>query len=191
LKNLKAELVKNQKIIIYGVITVCLLIANYSLFLKPTFASLKETIPRLTQLKRQFASDKDLIANIPRFKSQIEQMREVMASFNKKFSTKQEISELLAGLSDMAKDSDVKIVSIKPHPVVDTQSSQMASVVYQKFPISIRAVCGYHQLGAFLNRFGNDETFMRVADIKIQSDPKDPSQHMVYLLVNTYVLSEG
>ena len=191
MKNFKAQLIKNQKLVIYGVITACLLIANYSLFLRPTFASLRETVPRLAQLKRQLVADKNLVANMPRFKAQIEQMRDAMASFNKRFSTKQEISELLAGLSDMAKDSDVKIVSIKPHPAVDAQAANMAPGVYQKFPISIRAVCGYHQLGVFLSRFGNDERFMRVADIKIISDSKDPSQHLVYLLVNTYILSEA
>jgi Tfp pilus assembly protein PilO len=191
LKNFRTQFIKNQKLIIYGIITACLLIANYTLFLKPTVVSLKDTLPRVTQMKRQFAADTNLIANIPRFKSQIEDMRKSMASFNKRFSTKQEISELLAGLSDIAKDSDVKILSVKPHPVVDVQSSQAVSGVYQKFPISIRAICGYHQLGAFLNRFANEETFMRVADIKITADPKDPSQHMVYILVNTYIVSEG
>ena len=191
MKNFKAQLIKNQKLVIYGIITACLLVANYSLFLRPTFVSLKETMPRLAQMQRQLASDKNLAANIPRFKSQIESMREAISSHRKKFSTRQEIAELLKGLSEIAKDSNVKIISIKPHQLVEAQSANMASGAYQKFPISIKAVCGYHQLGAFLNRLENDETFMRVSDIKITSDEKDSSQHLVYILVNTYVLSEA
>jgi len=190
LKNFKTQLIKNQKLVIYGVITACLLFANYSLFLRPTFISLKETIPRLAQMKKQLISDKSLVANIPRFKIQIEQMRESISSYRKKFSTRQEIAELLKDLSEIAKDSNVKIISIKPHQPVDAQSVSTASGAYQKFPISIRAVCGYHQLGAFLNSLENDETFMRVSDINIASDEKDPSQHLVYILINTYILSE-
>jgi len=190
LKNFKAQLIKNQKLVIYGIITACLLVANCSLFLKPTFISLKETMPKLAQLKRQLISDKSMVASIPRFKAQIEQMRESISSHRKKFSTRQEIAERLKGLSEIAKDSNVKIISIKPHQLVEAQSANMASGAYQKFPISIRAVCGYHQLGAFLNRLENDETFMRVSDIKITSDQKDPSQHLVYILVNTYILNE-
>jgi Tfp pilus assembly protein PilO len=190
LKNFKARLIKNQRPVIYGIITICLLIADYSLFLRPIFTSIKETMPCLGQMKRQLAADRALVANIPVFQSQIEAMRETMASSNKGFSNKQEISQLLAGVSDMAKDSGVKIVSIRPHTVVDTPAGNMGSGICQRFPISIRAICGYHQLGAFLSRFANDETFIRVADISIKSDPKDPLQHMAYILVNTYILSE-
>jgi Tfp pilus assembly protein PilO len=191
LKNFKDKLVKNQKIIIYGIITASLLIANYTMFLKPTIASLLETMPMLAQMRRQFADSRNLVASIPRYKTQIEHMREGISLHGKKFSTQQEISERLKDLSDMAKNSNAKIISIRPHPAIETRSADTGSGAYHKFPISIRAICGYHQLGAFLNKLENDDTFMRVSDIKIESDQNDPSQHLVYILVNTYVLSEA
>jgi Tfp pilus assembly protein PilO len=191
LKNFKDKLVKNQKIIIYGIITVSLLIVNYTLFLKPTISSLSETMPKLAQMRRQFADSSSLVASIPRYKAQIEHMREGISLHGKKFSTSQEISELLKDLSDMAKDSNVKIISIRPHPAIEARSADTGSGAYQKFPISIRAICGYHQLGAFLNKLENDDTFMRVSDIKIEADQNDLSQHVVNILVNTYVLSEA
>jgi Tfp pilus assembly protein PilO len=191
LKDFKAEIVKNQKLILYGIITLALVFANYRLFLKPIFSSLVQTTPRLNQEKKQLVSDQSMVSNIPRYKTQIEQMREAMSAHNKKFSTEQEISELLKGLSEIAKASGVKIVSIRPHPMVESKADSFTSSVYQKFPISIRAVCGYHQLGVFLNRLENNETFMRISDIKIVSDQKESTQHLVYILVNTYVLSEA
>ncbi len=191
MKDFKAEIVKNQKIILYGIITLSLVFANYRLFLKPAFSSLAQTAPRLHQAKRQFASDQGMVASIPRYKAQIEQMREAMFAHKKKFSTVQEISELLKDLSEIAKASGVKIVSIRPHPMVESRVDNFTASVYQKFPISIRAVCGYHQLGIFLNRLENNETFMRVSDIKIVSDQKEPTQHLAYVLVNTYILSEA
>jgi Tfp pilus assembly protein PilO len=191
LKDFKAEILKNQKIILYGIITFSLVFANYRLFLKPAFSSLIQTTPRLNQAKRQLASDRGMVDSIPRYKGQIEQMRQAMSAHKKKFSTVQEISGLLKDLSEIAKSSGVKILSIKPHPMVESRADNLAASAYQKFPISIRAVCGYHQLGVFLNRLENNETFMRVSDIKIVSDQKQPTQHMVYVLVNTYVLSEA
>jgi len=62
--------------------------------------------------------------------------------------------------------------------------------MYQKFPISINAACGYHQLGTLLTRLENADTFMRVADIRITANPQNRTEHMVFILVNTYVLAE-
>ena len=190
MKNFRQELVKNQKLVIYGVITLCLLVANYTLFLKPTMASLAKTTPKLRQLQRQLVVDENAVASIPRYRTQIEDMRSKLSKQKKKLSTKQEISSVLKGLSEIAKDSDVKILSIKPYPAVTGQQQSTVSSAYQKYPISIKAVCGYHQLGIFLNKLESADTFMRVSDIKITADTKDYTQHLVYVLVNTYILNE-
>lgn len=191
MKNFRQELVKNHKLILYGIITLCLLIANYTLFLKPTVASLSKTVPKLRRLQRQLSMQQEAVYSIPRYKAQIEQMRTRLSQHKKKLSTKQEISILLKGLSEIAKDSGVKIISIKPYPVVSGQQQDKALSAYQKFPISIEAVCGYRQLCMFLNKLENADTFMRVSDIEISADPKDLTHHMVYILVNTYVLNEA
>lgn len=191
MKDLKAQIIKNKKIIIYVVIGLCLLLVNYMVFLKPVLSSLLKTGPKLGQLKKELLSDKSLVSNIPGYKAQIGRMRDTMGSYKKKFSTANEISYLLKNLSDMAKESNVKITSIKPHPGIEAQPSGASPAAYHKFPISIKAVSGYHQLGAFLNKLENDATFMRVSDLKITSDDKNPAQHLVYILVNTYVLNEA
>jgi len=190
LKNFKWKLLKNQKLIVYGIITLCLLMANYTLFLKPTMASLSKAMPKLRQLQRKLVVDQNLIAGIPGYKARIEAMRKSLSQQKKKLSTKQEISSLLKGLSEIAKDSDVKIVSIKPHAAVAGKRQSTASGAYQKYPISIKAVCGYHQLGTFLNKLENADIFMRVSDINITADPNDLTQHLIYVLVNTYILNE-
>jgi len=190
LKNFRQELAKNQKLVIYGIITLCLLIANYSLFLRPTMASLSKTTPKLRQLQRQLATDENAVASISRYTAQIAEMRKKLSKQKKKLSTKQEISSVLKGLSEIAKDSGVKILSIKPYPAVTGQQQSTISSAYQKYPILIKAVCGYHQLGTFLNKLENADTFMRVSDIKITADAKDYTQHLAYVLVNTYILNE-
>ena len=190
MKNFRQELAKNQKLVIYGIITLCLLIANYSLFLRPTMASLSKTTPKLRQLQRQLATDENAVASISRYTAQIAEMRKKLSKQKKKLSTKQEISSVLKGLSEIAKDSGVKILSIKPYPAVANQQQSTISSTYQKYPILIKAVCGYHQLGTFLNKLENADTFMRVSDIKITADAKDYTQHLAYILVNTYILNE-
>ena len=190
MKNFKQELLKNQKLVVYGIITLCLLVANYALFLKPTMASLAKTTPKLRQLQRELAASQSAVVNIPRYRVQIEEMKERLSHQKKKLSTKQEISSLLKGLSEIAKDSGVKILSIKPYPAVAGVGQDIGSGTYQKYPISIKAICGFHQLGTFLNKLENADTFMRVSDIRITANSKDITQHHIYVLVNTYILNE-
>lgn len=189
MRNWKQEIYKRQKLIIYGLVTLCLFFANYKLFFKPTLASLWKTLPQVSRLQRKVDSARNAIANIPRYKEQIGSLRNRLSLYKKKFSTKQQISLLLKGLSETAESTGVKIITIKPHPVV-TAAQQDASSSYQKFPISIMASCGYHQLGSFLNKLENAEAFMRVTDIGITSDSENPLEHQVYLLLNTYILNE-
>jgi len=191
LKNWQQEIRKNQKLIIYGIITLCILIANFNLFFKPTISSLKKTTPQLRDLQRKLNSARKDVANMPMYKTQIEDMRNKLSSTKKRFSTKQEISSLLKGLSDIAKESGVKIIGITPHAAVSEKGQAATASTYQKFPISIRATCGYHQLGYFLNDVENSDTFMRVADIRISVDSQAPNRHMVFIVLNTYILNEA
>jgi len=175
----------------YGVITFCLLFANFKLFFKPTINSLKETLPQVKELQSKVIFVRNSIANIPRYKIQIEDLRKKLSFHKKKFSTKKEISYLLKELSDMAKDSGVKITAIKPYPAITTAELDGATTAYQKFPISIKATCGYHQLGSFLSELENADTFMRISDIRITETSQNPLEHLVYILVNTYIITES
>lgn len=191
MKNLRREIYKKQRLLIYVVVTLCLLFGNYKLFFKPTIGSLIKTLPRARELQRDFNFARKSVADIPAYKKQIEQMQGELSSYRKKFSTKQETSYLLKELSEMAKNSAVKIIAIKPYSAVIAAPQDAAKGAYQKFPISIQAICGYHQLGLFLNKLENADTFMRVTDINIASNPADPLAHQVYILVNTYIITES
>lgn len=190
MKNWKHEIYKRQKIIVYGVITLCLLIANYKLFFRPTVRSLIKTLPQVRELQRKVNFARNAVANIQTYKKQIEELRSSLSLYKKRFSTKQEIFSLLQGLSEIAKSSGLKIIAIKPHPAVIATQKDTKTGAYQKFPISINARCGYHQLGRFLNKLENADTFMRITDISITSNPQDPLEHQIYILVNTYIIIE-
>ncbi len=189
MKNWQQEINKHQKLIIYGVLTLCLIIANYTLLFKPTLTSVRQAIPEVRTLQNRLVTAKNSITNIPRFRVQIEEMQKRIAVHQNKFSSKQDMSSILKGLSDTAQDTGVKIIAIKPYPAVENHN-QVSSVGYQKFPISVKASCGYHQLGKFLNSLENADTLIRVSDIKITDDSNEDLQHQVYLLVNTFILDE-
>ena len=190
MKNLKQKIYKNQKLVIYGIIAFCIISADYVLFFKSLIADLKKTLPQAAQVHSRLTNANNAVVNIPRYEAQIKELRSRLSSYNKRFSTQQQISSLLQELSDIAKNSGVKITSVKPHSAVTQAQQGTATAVYKKFPISITATCGYHQLGIFLNNLENADTFMRIADISITADTNKSSERAVYIVVNTYILTD-
>jgi Tfp pilus assembly protein PilO len=161
------------------------------LFIKPTISSLADTSPKVRDIQRRLNLTRQDIANIATYKMQVEDLRKRLSAYKKKFSTTQQIDPLLKELSEMAQISGVKIIAIKPHLTATQIQQNLANVAYQKFPISITAICSYHELGTFLNKLENADIFMRVTDIKIIGNAENPAEHDVYILVNTYVFAEG
>lgn len=196
LKNLKLKDIvqlinENQKIVIYAIIVISLLVADYKLFLSSVIKDLRKAMPQKVQLQRSLITAKTQAANIELYKTQAQEVRDKLSLYKKSFSTQQQISALLESLSEIAKASDVKITAVKPYAAVAGGQSGESVGAYQKFPIMVKAVCGYHQLGRFLNKLENAETFMRITDIKITGSNDNPREHNVYLVVNTYVITEG
>lgn len=189
MRNLRRELYKKQKVVIYGLLTLCLLFGNYRLFFRPTVGSLIKTVPKAIDLQRKLNFARSAVANIPKYKQQTKELNRKLSSYKKKFSTQQEISSLLKELSDMARSAGVKIVALKPHPAVVASKKKDSNSAYKKFPISIQAACGYHQLGTFLNKLENAGIFMRVTDIKMTGNSRNPREHLVQILVNTYIIT--
>jgi Tfp pilus assembly protein PilO len=95
----------------------------------------------------------------------------------------------LENLSEMAKDSNIKIVGIVPAiSYFKDDKSANKSQIYREIPILITAKSGYHELGHFLNNLENADRFMKVADIDIKSNKTSPKKHDVELMVCTYIL---
>ena len=121
------------------------------------------------------------------FKDDLKEQGQKVESYEKKLPVEQEIPALLENLSDMAKDSNIKIVSIVPAMPKDNNPGNK-SLIYREIPILITAKSGYHELGHFLNSLENADRFMKVVDINIKANKASPKKHDVELMICTYVL---
>ena len=126
------------------------------------------------------------ISSIDGLKKQVAQYQDKIQRYEGMLPAEQEIPKLLEDLSQMAKESNVKIVGLTP--LQSKQGSQGPDEIYQEIPIRISARSGYHELGKFLSNLENSDRFMKVADIKIKENKATPKKHDVELLVLTYVL---
>jgi type IV pilus assembly protein PilO len=141
------------------------------------------------KVKSELNSAHLIAADMGKLKNDLQKNSEKVESYEKKLPVEQEIPALLENLSNMARDSNIKIVGIVPAmPSSKDDKSAKSSPIYREIPILITAKSGYHELGHFLNRLENAGRFMKVVDIKIRANKASPKKHDVEIMVCTYIL---
>lgn len=166
-----------------------LLIFFYLILL--VFPAIRNTfrlLPEASQLKSQIVKVEKEWANIDSFNEQIARSDEKLAAYEKSLPGEKEIPAILEYLSDAAKELKVRITEIRP--VIEEKDKAATPSIYYKAPILLKAECGYHQLGHFLNKLENADRFMRIDNIKIEADPEKIGIHNVELIVVTYVMTK-
>jgi len=180
---------EQQKIMILAILlSLVICIAYIGLFLKPQAAGLSRSMGQIKKVKADLKAAKANIAMVDSFKKSITAYDEKVGRYEKTLPTEQGIPRLLEDLSNMARDSNMRIVGIVP---VAKEDKRQRVQTYQEIPIMISAKSGYHELGRFLAGLENSDRFMKVADMQIKSNRGAPKKHDVELLVSTYVLLEG
>jgi len=186
LKNINIP--SGKRLILWAIIALGVLAADFHFVLKPVIGGLMKTIPPVDDKASRVNKMNIDVKNIPDYEKQIKALKAKLSGYKRRFSTKEEISPLLKNLSDTAKECGVKIVSINPIESIE-QSQKKISGAYRKFPIFLSAVSGYHSFGLFLNKLENSDTFMRITDLKISGDASGGGNHKFNVTVVTYILS--
>lgn len=141
------------------------------------------------KMRSELKSSQVVIKSFERLKNDLKEQSQKVEPYEKKLPAEQEIPALLENLSNMAKDSGIKIVGIIPAmSYFKDDKSVKKSQIYREIPILITAKSGYHELGHFLNNLENADRFMKVADIDIKANKTSPKKHDVELMVCTYIL---
>ncbi len=188
---------EKQKILVLAVIGLIVLIVYFQFLLKPQITSLVSVSSQVTQTFKKLNQAKKDIANVSKFKEKIEKLKEEISFYEKNMPTQKEIPALLGELSKFAKETNVKILAILPlektEEAKEKERAEKASgkEPYFEVPISIEARAKYHNLGFFINKLETAGRFMKVSDIKIQTNPATPMLHNVQLIVSAYCLPES
>lgn len=175
---------KKQTLFIGIVIFLAIVIAYGYIFFKPHAGELMALFSKLSDLKLQLSSAKTDIATKPMLEKTKASLLSKIDYYEKKLPEQKEIPKILESLSEIAIDAGVKIIAIKP------AESSMGGGIYQEMPIQIKAKCGYHQLGIFINSLETGDRFMKVSDINVVANAEDMLNHNVELEIKTYTLSK-
>jgi len=177
-----------QVLILIGVVGLILCIAYVNFLLKPSIANLKKINPRLIELTENIRRAESEIMRQAAIEDRVKDLKSGIEGYEIVLSSEEELPSLLEELSEKAHESNVKIIGIKPKKIVNVGSRQKTP--YREIPISIKAKCGYHQLGDFIARLEGADRLFVISDIEIAGVLQTPRRHNITLIVSTFLPPE-
>lgn len=182
--------VKKNEIVTFTMVSCfIILVGYYFFFLSPVVSKFLSVFKEVAKVQSVLNEAAFSLKRVPMIKKEIEELRSKAGFYSDKLPREEEFPAVLENLSDMARNTGVKITKILP---VKDRTKYFAgdahSSIYSEQEINIDAQCGYHQLGEFISELENAERFMEVSDITVEAGRVNPKRHNVQLIVKTFIL---
>ena len=184
------ELNEKQKIyILIGIFAAAGVILYYIFLLKPQFSNFITMNKEYRVVRDRVKSEEVLIVNEAGIRRQQDGFEKQAGYLEKRLPGQLQISSLLEDFSKVAESSGMKILRIKPlEEPAPVSKQKVVNNSYTEFPILIEARAGYHQLGVFMNKLETMDRFIKITNIDVAGNDKDPRHHDIKMRIITYVL---
>ena len=172
-----------EKIMIIAFAAAFVLFVDYWILMRPIIHAFRTTMPQLAELDNELKAlrhdkkNKELVAR------QWQEAQDSVADRERSFIAPDELPSLLENLSQLALDSNVKILTLKPAPELATEKKESR---YTSTPIKISALAGTHEFGKFVAKLESGTTFFRVMNMTIRDNSPDIKRHRVDLDLEVY-----
>lgn len=139
-------------------------------------------------------------ANEAAIREQYQSLQKSVGSLRRFLPAEKELPAVIEALSDMARQTNMKIQTIFPQRSLSDQAAAAPGkktaaipepVVYRQVPIQIDAQAGYHQLGAFLSLVEAESRPMELRSLRIAADPREPKRHTIKMVIDAYFAADG
>jgi Tfp pilus assembly protein PilO len=170
-----------EKQLIIGFVVVFLFCVDYFLLIQPVIGIFSEVSPKVSPVKEELKALRDDQKNKDSITRKWENAKKELDEKERYFISPDETPALLENLSKEAQKSGVKITSLEPFNV-----KAGSKAAYTPLPIQVKANAGTHELGAFLARLENGQTFFKIADLRITANPLNERKHAVEMNMEVY-----
>ena len=193
MKNLEQKILLIQKFVennayyVLGGFLLMMFLLDYVFITKRQMDTLNTLNPKLTFLKQDIAETKNNIQKSGVYQVQIARLKAQLQKGGYKIPSKEEV---LDGISRIAHQNRIKIDQMIPGKGIQEILEKDAEEQYYSFPISVEAQGGYHDIGRFVDQLEKDNVYKSISAVTIESNPKDPDQHTVKLIIKTILLDK-
>ncbi|ACA84638.1 type IV pilus inner membrane component PilO [Shewanella woodyi] len=170
------------KIVFAAILSICIFVASYFLFVSDAVAQLDKEQRTELQLREDFKSKYQLAANLKLYREQLAVMESQFAELLKMLPSKNEMPGLLDDLTFVATDSGLKIDSLDWREVIQRD-------FYIEFPISMSVTGEYHELGQLVSGVARLPRIVSLHDFVIKKS--DTGGLGMEIMAKTYRFKEG
>ncbi|MFT5234755.1 MAG: type IV pilus assembly protein PilO [Shewanella sp.] len=170
------------KVVFAAILSVCILVASYFLFVSDAIELLDKEQQRELTLREDFKSKYQLAANLKLYREQLGTMEGQFAQLLKMLPSKNEMPGLLDDLTFVATDSGLKIDSLDWQEVIQRD-------FYIEFPISLSVSGEYHELGQLVSGVAKLPRIVSLHDFIIKKTGNGDLG--MKILAKTYRFKEG
>jgi Tfp pilus assembly protein PilO len=153
-----------------------------------SIAGINDQIKKLSEDTQQVLTD---WGRINQLRKNLDEARIRLRSLSVKVRSIQEVPAVLSTISSIANDYGVKIDQLIPEKSQQETLTAAADGKYFALPIVIKAHCGYHMFGHFLNRLENENLYFIMKDFIIQNDERDSNVHLFSLTIKIILVGRN
>ena len=121
----------------------------------------------------------------------LKETRLQLNSLSAKVRLLQEVPAILSTISSTANEYGVKIDQLVPEKNLQEVLTTASDGKYYALPVVIKARCGYHKFGHFLNKLENENLSFILQDFIIQNGEKDLHTHSFSLTIKIILVDHA
>ena len=189
-----------QRVVIgLALVGVMGLYVYYTYALNPLMKRLSGLGQELQQSRLQLRIIEQVIAQGPQLTQELHQLEEDVKRLRRTLPSLDAMPVVIERLSDLARQTGVKIQTIMPDRAVEAAPSETAAPHttapkapewYRGVPIQIEAVAGFYQVENFLSRVESDDQPMQLQSLRISENPDELRRHQIKLVLIGYFSTE-
>jgi len=175
--------------ILVGVVFLIILFDVFLLLL-PQMASVAAVND---QIKKMSDDTQEVLAErggINLLRRKLKEERLELSSLSDKVRPIQEVPAILSTIASIANEYGVKIDQLVPEKKQQEALASSGDSKYYALPIVIKAHCGYHMFGHFLNKLENDDLYFILKDFIIQNDAGNTNMHAFALTIKIILVDK-
>ena len=151
-------------------------------------AGVNDQITKLSENTQQVIVDRGRTIVI---KKSLQASQNQLNALSDKVRSIQEVPAILSTISSIANEYNVKIDELVPQKDRQEVLGTVADGKYYALPVIIKARCGYHMWGHFLNKLENENLCFFLNDFIIQNDDQNSNLHLFSLTIKIILVDRG
>jgi Tfp pilus assembly protein PilO len=171
-----------KKIIVIVLAAAVILYLDGAFLVRSQFRGAAALSKKVAGLQKDIGVFKKEYANLANYKETQAQLIQK----SKRLITPDQKQAFAEYLYDVAHKSQIKILQWKPDADVKIKEETVNRKKLIPYSMTMGLLCGYHELGAFINALENGTLYVAVTDLKISPGPLDSVQQSVTVTLKIY-----